>query len=91
MRRKYNKDEDLKNLKWILLKNEEDLSSKERILLKQILGKSEYKPLKDTYELKNKFRSILEMDISKEEAEKERCDVAFSGSVNSNHCCFLFF
>ncbi len=68
-RKKYPKDTDLVNLKWVMLKNESDLSKAEKVLLSRIFSKSEYALLQYTYESKNKFRCILEADISRLEAE----------------------
>jgi transposase len=70
-RKKYGDDKDLVNLKWILLKNEFDLNKEEKILLKRVFAKKEYHFLRQAYEQKNKFREILEEDISKAEAEEK--------------------
>jgi len=67
-RKKYANDDSLKNLKWVLLKNESDLTKQENDLLKSVFSKPAYLLLKNTYESKNKFRSILEENISPAEA-----------------------
>jgi transposase len=70
-RNKYSEDEDLKNIKWLLLKNREDLTKKEKDTLRKVLEKPEYILLKQVYESKTIFKSILDEDISKEEATKK--------------------
>ena len=70
MRRKYPKDDDLKGLKWLLLKPRHKLSEKQAERLQAVLCKEEYVLLKRTWQAQNEFRDILETHCSKEEAER---------------------
>lgn len=70
-RKKYPKDKELINLKWVLLKNEVDLSVEERDLLKKVFAKEEYRLLRETYDSKNGFRDILERHIDQKMANSE--------------------
>ncbi len=69
-RRKYKEDEVLKNAKWPLLKNPENLSDKDTQKLHEIFEKKDYELIKLTYEARNDFRNILEKDINYGEAEE---------------------
>lgn len=70
LRRKYPKDDTLKNLRWALLKPAERLSKDDRTKLEQALVKPEYELLHRTWKARNKFRDILESDASKQQAEE---------------------
>lgn len=70
-RRKYPKDKEIINLKWILLKNEADLTPQERSMLAAIFSNPAYQLLKKSYEAKNAFRAILEQDITRLEAQEK--------------------
>ena len=61
----------MKNLKWVLLKNESKLTKQEKELINRVFSKPAYILLKKTYESKNKFRAILQEDISRDQAEKK--------------------
>ena len=69
LRRKFPDDEQLKGAKWLLLKNPENLSEKEKHTLKQLL--TSFPKLKSAYDLKNELRDIFETDLSREKAEKQ--------------------
>jgi len=58
----------LKNLRWIMLKNGKDLIEEEKKKLSFAFERS--KALQQTYEFKEKVRSIFEMRISKEKAKQ---------------------
>ena len=70
-RGKYPKDKELLNLKWILLKNEAELTPQERRVLATVFSNSAYELLKRSYEAKNAFRAILEEDITRLEAQEK--------------------
>lgn len=57
----------LKNLRWIMLKNGDDLREEEKEKL--IFAFERSKALKQIYEFKEKLRSLFEMRISKEKAK----------------------
>lgn len=64
------KDEEIwKHAKYTLLKNQEDLSDKERIILARVCSAS--KSLKTCYELKESFRAIFNDTDSRNEAQKK--------------------
>ncbi len=69
-RRLFKEDDGLKRLKWALLKNPENLTDKELEKLHLAFEKEEYKLLKLTYEARNDFRNILQMDIRPKQAEQ---------------------
>lgn len=70
-RKKYPKDKDLVNLKWLLLKNKSDLTSQERRVVAVVFANPAYELLKRCYEAKNAFRAILEADITRQEAQEK--------------------
>ncbi len=70
LRRKYSKAEELKNIKYLLLRNRETLSLKQKQQLDKLLACPKYKPLKEANHARNEFRKILEMNIDVETAEQ---------------------
>jgi transposase len=67
--RKSNPKQDLlKKTKWTLFKNPQDLSKKEAQKLIELWTISEFKELKQIYDLKNEFRAILQKEINKDQA-----------------------
>jgi transposase len=69
LRRKYPKDEELKHLKWTLLRPREDLAQDTLEALESILDKPEYALLKRTWQARNEFRDMLETHSTWQEAE----------------------
>lgn len=69
MRRKYRDDQELKHLKWLLLKPKEHLSDEALEQLMLVLDNPKYELLKRTWQARNQFRDILEMNISRDEAQ----------------------
>ena len=64
------KDEEIwKHAKYTLLKNQEDLSDEERIILAKVCGAS--KSLKMCYDLKERFRAIFNDTDNRDEAQKK--------------------
>lgn len=71
LRKKYPKIEELKKIKWLLLKNVEALSPAEKQQLEQLWQNPHYKLLQNVYEAKNNFREILEKKLSPQKAESK--------------------
>jgi transposase len=69
LRRKYKDQPGLKNIKWLLLKNPQQLTQTEREQLQVLFACPANSLLKASYEAKNEFRDILEQDLSKAQAE----------------------
>lgn len=69
MRKKLPKQEELKHLRWSLLKPKDSLTSQQLEDLEQTLSKPEYGLLKQTWIARNEFRDILQMVITKQEAQ----------------------
>ena len=69
LRRQHPGNEQLKGVKWLLLKNPDNLSEKEKNTLHELL--TSFPDLKRAYDLKNELRDIFETDISREEAENQ--------------------
>lgn len=63
------RSEKLKNLRWIILKNNEDLTQEEKESLKFAFECS--RGIKEMYELKENIRAVFEKKISKEKARKK--------------------
>lgn len=71
IRRKKPKLASLKNCKWLLLKNTEDLSGEEQAQLAALWQEADLTQLKKVYDAKNSFRAILEEQIDSKVAEKK--------------------
>jgi transposase len=71
LRRQFSDAEELKNIKWLFLKNGINLGAKQREQLDTLLNNPAYILLKETYEGKESFRAILEEDITKEQADEK--------------------
>lgn len=71
MRRKHPEDQDLKHLKWTLLRPVENLPAQALEELTLVLENPKYELLKRTWTARNEFRDILEKHISVKQAEKE--------------------
>jgi len=69
MRRKYPDQDELKHLKWLLLKPKDNLSTELLQELHTVLNNPKYELLKHTWQARNEFRNILEMPISRQQAE----------------------
>jgi len=68
-RRKYKEQAELKSVKWLLLKNPQQLSPPQKQQLQELFDFPAYGLLKASYEAKNEFRDFLEQDITKAQAE----------------------
>ncbi|MDZ7899374.1 MAG: transposase [Arcicella sp.] len=55
-------------MRWILFKNPQDLSKKEKQKLIELWTIPEFKELKEIYDLKNEFRAILQQEIDQSKA-----------------------
>jgi transposase len=68
VRKKLRKDNpkqtEFKKIKWLFLKNAQDLSDKEKQQMQQLWTLPECGQLKQVYEMKNSFQAILEQNIS---------------------------
>ena len=71
MRRKHPEDQELKNLKWTLLRPVESLPTQTLEELTVVLENPKYELLKRTWVARNEFRDILEKHISVKQAEQE--------------------
>jgi transposase len=60
--------EDLRGLRFTLLKNTDKLSEKEQVQLDKIFEQEKYLDLKKTYDARNDFRAILEQKITSQQA-----------------------
>lgn len=70
LRKEFPNAEELKNVKWLFLKNNENLSIEQKEQLNKLLANPDYVLLKEAYEAKEDFRAILEEDITVEEADE---------------------
>lgn len=71
LRNKHKQADELKNIKWLLLKNPSSLSQQQKQQLNALFAKPDYQLLQATYEAKNTFRDILASDLSRQEAENQ--------------------
>jgi transposase len=69
LRRALPKDQDLKNLKWTLIRPAESLDPEQKSHLDEVLQRPEFLELKQAYQAKESFRAICEQDITPQEAE----------------------
>ncbi len=69
LRRKFQDEEILKGIKWLLLKTTDNLTDKQKQKLSEVVEK--FPTLKAVYDLKNELRDIFESDVNRQEAEKE--------------------
>lgn len=67
LRRQYPDNDNLKDIKWLLLRNPDDLTSEQKKLLQPAL--TEFPDLKKAYDLKNQLRDIFESDLERKDAE----------------------
>lgn len=68
LRRQFKNDDLLKGIKWLLLKNTDRLTPKQKQDLEKVFER--FPQLKTVYDLKNELRVIFESDIDRQEAEK---------------------
>jgi transposase len=71
LRKKYPKEEDLKHLRWMLLKPVETLSVAEKQALQSVFAQEEYQVLQQAWQARNDFRAILETHSSPAQAEQQ--------------------
>lgn len=69
LRRDLPEEEDLKALKWTLIRPAEHLEPEQKAHLDQVLQRPEFIELKQAYQAKESFRAICEQDITPQEAE----------------------
>jgi len=69
LRRKYKDQPALKDIKWLLLKNPQQLTPKQKQQLQELFACPDYGLLKMSYEARNEFRDILEQDLNRDQAE----------------------
>jgi transposase len=69
LRRKYPKADELKQIKWLLLKNPSRLTAAQKQQLECLFAQPDYQLLKATYQAKNTFRDILESDLDRQQAQ----------------------
>jgi len=70
LRKTFKDDENLKGIRYLLLKNPESLNDNERNELKTIFDNKNYLILKESYEAKNEFRDIYQTETTPQNAEK---------------------
>jgi len=71
LRREFPDAEELKNVKWLFLKNKENLSLEQKQQIEVLLAHPTYEQLKEVYQAKESFRDILERNISPQQADKQ--------------------
>jgi len=71
LRKEFPDAEELKNVKWLFLKNKENLSPEQKQQIETLLANPAYEQLKEVYQAKESFRDILEQDISPQQADKQ--------------------
>lgn len=69
LRRQFPDDDNLKGVKWLLLKNTENLTDPEKHSLEQLLNL--FPELKSAYNLKTELRDLFETDMERQEAESK--------------------
>lgn len=84
LRRQFPDQEELKNIKWLLLKNGVNLSIEQQEDLKALLENPAYILLKEIYEAKESFRAILEEEITPKQADKKLTDWAINAMEKNN-------
>lgn len=71
LRRALPKEQDIKDLKWTLIRPAEHLEPEQKSHLDQVLQRPEFRELQQAYQAKESFRAICEQDITPLEAEKK--------------------
>ena len=71
LRRHYKDRDELKRIKWLLLKERARLSADEQAQLEALFAEADYAVLKEAYWAKEAFRQILEKPLSRATAEQE--------------------
>jgi len=71
LRKKFPQEEDLKNVKWLFLKNKENLTENQKEQIDSLLINPLYVNLKQAYEAKESFRAIMEEDICAKQADEK--------------------
>lgn len=69
LRKEFPNAEELKKVKWLFLRNHENLSDKQKEQLNKLLSNHDYVLLKEAYEAKENFRAILEEDLTIQQAD----------------------
>ncbi len=84
LRRLFADREELKNIKWLFLKNKADLHEEQLAQLAALLENPEYEQLKEAYQAKEAFRAILEEDITPQQADEKLTDWVIDVLVLNN-------
>ena len=74
LRKQFPDAEELKNVKWLFLRNRVNLSDAQKEQIDLLLAKPEYELLAQAYEAKESFRAILEQDITPHQADIKLTD-----------------
>lgn len=69
LRKEFPDAEDLKKVKWLFLRNYENLSEQQKEQVNRLLSNPDYRLLKEAYEAKESFRAILEEELDIEQAD----------------------
>lgn len=69
LRRAFKDREELKRIKYGLLKNGDELDEEQKQQLADLFSHVAYRPLKEAYEAKEAFRALFERSLSREKAE----------------------
>jgi transposase len=88
MRRQFPDNEDLKGIKWLLLKNPDKLTVEQKQKLDLVLN--QFPILKTAYEMKNRLRDIFESDIDRKEAETQIDQWSTEAEKMKNRCINTF-
>lgn len=91
LRRHYKDREELKRIKWLLLKERARLSAQERAQLAALFAKADYAVLKEAYQAKEQFRHLLEQPLTRAVAELELAQWQHQAEATENRFlgCFI--
>lgn len=84
LRKEFPEEEDLKNIKWLLLRNRKNLTEKQDNQLDKLFENPLYAVLKETYEAKESFRAIMEEDIDAKQADEKLTHWVIEVLLSSN-------
>lgn len=71
LRKKFPKAEELKKLKWALLKNPDGLTDKQEEKLQAVFQQKQFHLLRLTWDARNALKDIFDTHLTKQQAEKE--------------------
>jgi transposase len=84
LRRQFPNQEELKNVKWLFLRNGTNLSVEEQQQVTTIVENPDYVLLKEAYEAKESFRAILEEDSTPKQANEKLTNWAIQVMEKNN-------